>query len=134
MSVSPLGIPQQRQESEVTSTIELNDADIFPIEKVLQVLNARGTGQRRDLEAFRIEILERFGAIGFKVDVKVYEAETYGDQVVYVYKIEIRDRYEGEFDPDQMVAETTADILDLGTKGVINTSGLWTPPGSQPAG
>lgn len=133
MTVSPFG-PAAQQESELTSTIELNDADILKIEPVLQVLNARGPGQRRDLESFRQEILERFGGIGFKVDVKVFEAETYSNEMVYVYKIEIRDRYEGEFDPNQMVAEATADILDLGTKGVISTSGLWTPPGSQPGG
>lgn len=132
MTVSPFGIPQQAEspESELTSSIELNDTDILRIEPVLQVLNSRGPGQRRNLEDFRKEILERFGAIGLKTDVKVFEAETYGNEKIYVYKIEIIGRYEGQFDPDQQVAEVTADILDLGTKGVISTnSGLWVPPG-----
>ena len=126
---SPLGLGQQQ--SELTSLVELNDTDILRIEPVLQVLNSRG-GKRVDLESFRKEILERFGGIGFGVDVFVYEAETHGREMIYVYKIEIQRRLEGQFDPDQQVAEVTKDILDLGTGGVINTSGLWTPPGSQP--
>lgn len=130
MTVSPFGLTPQ--ESEVTSLIEVQDSEIPRIEAVLQVLNSRGPGQRRDLESFRQEIMERFGAAGYRVDVRVYEAETYGSEMIYVYKIVIEERLEGQFDPDQQVAEVTSDILDLGTKGVINTSGLWTPPGSQP--
>lgn len=126
---SPLGLSPQQ--SELTSLVELNDSDILKIEPVLQVLNTRG-GQRADLESFRKEILERFGAIGFGVDVFVYEAETHGREMIYVYKIEIQRRLEGQFDPNQQVAEVTRDILDLGTQGVIKTSGLWTPPGSVP--
>lgn len=131
MTVSPFGIPHQ-EESSLTSTIELNDSDILKIEPVLQVLNSRGPGQRRDLESFRQEILERFGAVGFGVDVRVHEAETHGGEKIYVFQIQIERRLEGHFDPDQQVAEVTSDILDLGTKGVISTNGLWTPPGSVP--
>lgn len=122
---SPLGLSPQ--ESELSSSIELNDADILVIEPVLQVLNTR-QGRRTHLDDFQKEIKERFGAIGFKTDVKVFEAETYSSEKIYVYKIEIIGRYTGQFDPNQQVAEVTADILDLGTKGVINTSKLWTPP------
>lgn len=134
MTISPYGhyVPDEvPDESELSSAIELNDADILKVESVLQVLNSRGPGQRRNLEDFRKEILERFGGAGFKTDVKVFEALTYGGEQIFVYKIEIIGRYEGAFDPDQMVAEVTADVLDLGTKGVIKSSGLWVPPGNN---
>lgn len=125
---SPLGLSPEQ--SELTSQIEINDSDVLKIEPVLQVLNSR-QGKRTDLESFRKEIMERFGAIGFGVDVKVFEAETHGHEMIYVFKIEIQKRLSGQFDPDQQVAEVTKDILDLGTGGVISTSGLWVPPGSR---
>jgi hypothetical protein len=116
--------------SEVHSLIDLNDADILVLEGVLKHLNKK-QGTRQSLEGFRKEAVERFGEAGFRVWVKPYEADTYGGEVIYAFDIEIRERLEGKFDPDQMVHETVSDILGLGTGGVIKTNGgLWTPPGT----
>ncbi len=103
--------------SEVTSQIELNDQDILRMEPVIKMLNDR-KGSPRNLDAFRREAIERFEDVGFRVDVKVYDTNVQG---VYAFDIEIQDRYEGKFDPDQMVWEATNDVLDLGTKGVLKT-------------
>lgn len=108
----------------VTSNIEdMNDADVLKLEKVIKILNAK-MGSRRDVDAFQREAKERFFNAGYRVDVKVYST-TQSD--TYAFDIEIQERLEGEFDPDQMVYEATNDILDIGEKGVISTKGLWRP-------
>ena len=105
----------------IDSLIELNDSDILRLESVQRILNDR-LGARLNLEAFRKEILERFGEIGFKVDVKVWTTQTPG---IYAFDIEIQERLEGKFDPDQMVHEAVNDVLNLGESGFIKTdSGL----------
>ena len=121
----------------VGSLIELNDSDILRLEAVVKILNER-QGKSLPLDAFRRECIERFAEAGFKVDVKTYETNQPG---LYGFEIEIQDRYEGEFDPDQMVYEATNDVLDLGDGGVIKaapilaaeekkqSSKLWTPGG-----
>lgn len=108
----------------VTSNIDdLNDADILALEKVVNILNAK-QGKILNLDAFQREAKERFFNAGFRVDVKVY---TTNQDRTHAFDIEILERLEGEFDPDQMVYEATNDILDIGEKGVISTKGLWTP-------
>ena len=120
--------------SDLTSMIELNDSDILRIESVVKILNDR-QGKVLNLDAFRREAEERFAEAGFKVTVKAYTTNQEG---LYAFDIDINDRLEGEFDPDQMVHEATNDILDLGTGGVIKSapllaqqsqpkSKLWTP-------
>lgn len=110
---------------DVTSLIDLHDSEILRLEEVLRHLNTR-QGKAVPLEAFRKEALERFGLAGFKVDIKVYDTNVTG---VWAFDIEILDRLDGEFDPNQQVHEATSDILDLGTKGFIKPGGgLWTPP------
>lgn len=123
--------------SDLTSMIELNDSDILKIEKVVNRLNERQWQSGVNLDAFRREAEERFAQAGFKVTVKAYTTNQEG---LYAFDIEINDRLEGEFDPDQMVHEATNDVLDLGTGGVIKSapilaqqsqpkSKLWTPGG-----
>ena len=111
----------------VTSAIELNDSDILRLEGPFRLLQAR-QGQSLNLEAFRQEILERFGNVGFVVDVKVWSTNL---DKVYLFEVEILRRIEGMFDPDQMVHEVTNDILGLGTGGVLKSdvtpSGLIVP-------
>lgn len=122
--------------SDLTSMIELNDADLLRIEAVVKILNAR-QGKSLNLDAFAREAEERFADAGFKVTVKTYETTQKG---LYAFDIEINDRLEGQFDPDQMVYEATHDVLELGTGGVIKSapiiaqqahdhgkSKLWTP-------
>ena len=111
----------------IDTLIELTDTEVLRMEKVLRLLNDR-SGKTLNLEAFRVETVERFADAGFGVFVKTYETNQPG---MFAFDIEIRERLAGQFDPDQQVAEVTNDILDLGTGGVINShGGLWTPPGS----
>lgn len=109
--------------SEVSSLIELNDADVIRIEAVLKTLQEK---QRKyvALEKFRQEIIERFGLAGFGVKVSVWDTNA---ESVYHFDIEIERRLEGQFDPDQMVWEATRDVLNIGEGGVIKTSGIVTP-------
>lgn len=122
--------------SDLTSMIELTDSDLLKIEGVVKILNAR-QGKRLNLDAFAREATERFADAGFKATVKTYDTTQQG---LYAFDIEINDRLEGQFDPDQMVYEATHDILDLGEGGVIKSgplraaeekkqSQLWTPDG-----
>ena len=124
--------------SDLTSMIELNDADILKIESVVKILNDR-QGKVLNLDAFRRESEERFAEAGYKVTCKAFTTNQEG---LYAFDIEINDRLEGKFDPDQMVYEATNDVLDLGTGGVIKSapiiaqeqkkqSKLWTPGGHQ---
>jgi hypothetical protein len=100
---------------DVTVNIDLMDSEILKVERVLNVLNEK---QQRyvDLEAFRKEIIERFGLIGFKVAVRVYTTNV---EQAYAFDVDIVERLAGEFDPDQQVHEVTNDLLDLGEGGVI---------------
>lgn len=110
--------------SSLSSQIDLNDSDILTIERVVLKLSEK---QSRivSLEGFRQEIIERFAEEGFKVGVNVFE--DLSQKGLYAFEIEIQDRLEGEFDPDRQVYEATADILGLGTKGVIKTGGIVKP-------
>jgi len=112
---------------EMTSMVELHDSDILRLEGVLRLLNAN-LGQRRNLEDFRREIVDRFAEAGFRVEVKVWQTATDG---MFSFDIEIRERLEGRFDPDRMVHEVTRDILDLGEGGVIKTGGGVILPGKH---
>lgn len=122
---------------DVTSNLpDLNDSDILALERVVMILNER-QGMALPMEGFRKEIIERFGQAGYKVDAKVWTTNQEG---LYAFDIEIIDRLEGQFDPDQMVYEATNNVLDLGEGGVIKSapliaqqahshgkSQLWTP-------
>lgn len=105
--------------NEMTSQVEIMDSEILRIEKVLEALNALQGKGGVNLEAFRKEAIERFAGIGFKIEVKVY---TTNEEGVYAFDLEIVDRLEGQFDPDQQVHEVTNDILGTGDTGVINTA------------
>lgn len=122
--------------SSLTSLIDLNDADVLRIESVVKILNDR-QGKVLNLDAFAREAVERFADVGFRARVNTYDTNQQG---LYAFEIEINDRLEGEFDPDQMVYEATNDVLELGTGGVIKSgpvraaeekkqSKLWTPDG-----
>ena len=102
---------------EVTSQIELTDSEIIKIEGVLQHLSQK-QGRIQHLDGYRREIIERFAGIGLGVNVRVYTTTQSG---LYAFDIDITERVMGEFDPDQQVWDVTHDILDLGTKGVIDT-------------
>lgn len=108
--------------SSVSVNCEVMDSELLRIEQVVNKLNERQWTQGVNLEAFRKEIIERFGEIGFRVGVEVWSTDQEG---LYAFDIVISDRLEGEFDPDRMVSEVTNDILGLGTGGVIKAkSGL----------
>lgn len=99
--------------------LEVNDSEILKIEGVLKKLQER-QGYGTNLEGFRKEAVERFRAIGFDVNVRVYETDEAG---LYAFDLDLVGRVAGEFDPEQQTWEATNDILGLGTKGVIKTDG-----------
>lgn len=105
-------------ESSLTINCEVMDSELLVIEKVLEKINERQGKGGVNLEAFRKEIIERFAAIGFRVEVKVYTTDQEG---LYWFEIELADRLAGQFDPDRQVHDVTHDILELGDSGVINT-------------
>ena len=97
---------------------DLNDSDILKIEEVLDVLNSK---QSVLLDDFPRECKERFYNAGFAVRVDMYSTNLDG---VFMPEITIQARVEGEFDPDQMVWETTKDVLGIDETGggVIKSS------------
>lgn len=95
----------------LTSHVELYDSDLLAIERgPLEWMKSKQT-TRVDLEGFRRAVVNQFGHIGFRVDVKVFET----DQAdVYAFDVEIREKLERkEFDYDRMVHEVTRNILEL---------------------
>jgi hypothetical protein len=112
--------------SDLTSTIDLTDSDILKVEQVIKVINDQ-QGRRTDMDGFRRQIIDRFHDAGFVVEVKCYTTNQRG---LYAFDIEIRDRVEGEFDPERQVYEATNDILGLDgvNGGVIKSAPLLAQP------
>lgn len=95
----------------LTSHVELYDSDLIAIERgPLEWMKAKQM-TRVDLEGFRRAVVDQFGSIGFRVEVKVFET----DQAdVYAFDVEIREKLgRKEFDYDRMVHEVTHNILEL---------------------
>lgn len=111
-----------------TDILDLTDSDVLKIERVYNDLMERFRRRSVLLNDFQKEAEDKFAQIGFKVRVDMYETNYPG---VYMPEITIQDRYEGEFDPDQMVYEVTKDILDLGTEGVIDSKPMLNPDGTK---
>ena len=104
----------------MTDRVELLDSEILDIEKGPLAWAKSRYGKSMNMETFRRNLIDQFGEIGFRVDVKTYETNQPG---TYSFDVEIIERLPGnkEFDLDQMVHEVTNDILDLGEGGVIKT-------------
>lgn len=107
---------------EVTSDINLYDSELLRVEEVALKLQEK-TGTRRDAEDFRREIIGRFEEIGLIVQTRVLiPADTpYGREPEFVmFGVVITDRCEHKpFDHERQAHEVRADILDLGTGGII---------------
>ncbi len=101
------------------SLLDIHDSEIQRIEKVVAALNQK-QGTHQNLEKFRLEIIERFQEVGFRVHVTCYTTQVEG---MVAYDIDIVERLDGEFDPDQQVWEATHDVLELGEGGVIKSKG-----------
>lgn len=97
------------------------DSEILEIQRVHRELEGR-TYKRHNLDSFQREIVERFGQIGWKVDVKWFSTNVAG---TYIPQVDIVDRIETkEFDHDQMAHEVQNDILGLGEGGLIKDTRL----------
>lgn len=101
---------------EATSLIEIHDSEVARIGEVLAVLKEKQEKGGVYLEGFSREAVDRFAAVGFKVEVKWFSTNVEG---VYIPEIEIQERLEGTFDYDRQVHEVTNDLLGLGEGGVI---------------
>jgi hypothetical protein len=101
---------------EINSQVELHDSDRIKLNKLkIELEQFQGKGGI-NLEAFRKHALDRFHAIGFEVDDKIYETNVEG---VYWFEWSIVKRLEGEFDPEQQHHEVVNDILGTGQSGMI---------------
>ena len=102
---------------DLTKTMDVHDSEINMIHEILNILRRRSASVR-NYDDFQREIIERFGQIGFVVDVRWYETDQPG---VLMPEINISNRTEKgfHFDRDKQVHEVTNDILGLGEKGTI---------------
>lgn len=120
---------------DINSSVELYDHDFLAMESGPLRWANQQQGKTRDIHRFTEDLKEQFAAIGFGVDVQVWDTNQEG---TYAFKIEIRSRLDGSaFDHDRQVHEVVSNILDIpGQEGWIKTSDalahhnreLWTPP------
>jgi len=109
--------PQQAPDAgSVESLVDLYDSDILVIEEVFKRIQA-SEGQSRDMEGFRLEVVERFAEAGFKVDCRMWSSDVPG---VYLPEIVIQDRMKPTpFDHSRQSWEVQNDILDIEGGGVV---------------
>jgi hypothetical protein len=95
--------------SSISSNIQLYDSEIIAMDPIVRWMGDQR--QRRvDLESFRKEIIERFGMINLRVNVKVWETNV---PDVYAFDVDIAGRVkESAFDFDKMIWEVTHNILE----------------------
>lgn len=97
------------------------DSEVLKLENVLKTLQGR-TATPRNYEHFENEIKDRFWEVGFRVDVKWWETNIDG---TLIPEIEVTERIEGEFNPEQQAHEVVNNIVGIPEdegKGVIKTS------------
>ena len=120
----------QEYESTVESEVDLYDSEVLAIQRVVGIIS-EAVGTRRSLEGFRQEVIERFGEIGFLVDVRVFEGEIEGQHgdPVFFFKIVLTARCDPKpFDHERMAHEVRADLLHGGKNATRRTaSGLYLP-------
>lgn len=101
----------------VEANIDLYDSEIVEIRRVLKAIQTN-VGKRRNLETFRQEVINRFGEIGFTVEVRMYEAVRETDpEVGFVHPtitITGRIEQEEEYDHARQGHEVRADVLGTG--------------------
>jgi len=107
----------------VSDVLDLYDHEVKAILALQAELNARAQSQRLNYTAFEREIRERFGQLGFTVDVNWYRFSLGGtEQDGAMPEITVTGRAEAHtFDPDRQVHEAVHDVLDLGEEGWIKT-------------
>lgn len=89
--------------------IEIHDSEILKVEKVMKKLKERALTPR-NYQHWENEAIERFWDIGFRVDIKWWETDVDG---MLMPEIEIRERVEKPFDPDQQVHEVVNNVVGL---------------------
>jgi hypothetical protein len=106
---------------------DLYDHELIALRKVGERLAEYG-GQRRDMEGFRQEVIDRYAKIGFVVRCNVYETDQPG---VYIPEVELVGRVEAhEFDHDRQVHEVTHGLL-TDEPGIVTESGRLKEPPKQ---
>lgn len=103
--------------TEVGSDIDLYDSEIVQIRQVIADLS-QNIGKPRNLEAFRQEAINRFGEIGFHVEVRLYEAHDpmrLSKRTFIHPAITIQDRivHEDEFDHARQSREVQTNTLKV---------------------
>jgi len=89
---------------------EVHDSDILRMEKVYRWMVDQ-QGKRRDMENFRKEVIERFHAAGFVVNVLTFDTD---QPEVYTFEVEVLRKVQPKaFDYDQQVHEVVNNLLEL---------------------
>lgn len=108
------------------SVIELYDHDFPVLEGVLFKLFHSTVGKRRNLESANVEIRERFGEAGFRVEIQWIECN---DGEWYEPKVLIVGRVEDEpFDHEQQAREVQTALLGIDEPGAITREGRVVSP------
>lgn len=104
--------------TELDSDIELYDSDRIALRQIVDALSASSTGKQRSIDGFAREVLDKFAAAGFYVDVRMFTDEGYSgpeSERVWYPKIVITGRIEkdAEFDHERMGHEVRSNILGV---------------------
>lgn len=113
----------EHESGAVQSDVELYDSDRAALAGLVNFLNARHLNHTKDPERFAKEVVERFFAIGFHTEVRIFvlEDRVTGEVAGWEPSIIIEDRVnpEEEFDHDRMRYEVRSDILGMNAQGNI---------------
>lgn len=102
---------------------DILDSEILEIEKVYNFVNAKAQHSARlNRGEFDREIVDRFAAIGFRVEVAWWHTD---QDDVKIPEIQITGRINQSpfgFDHERMQHEVRKDVLELGQGGIIKAS------------
>lgn len=104
--------------------LDIYDSELEKILALQAELNDKIRFRKLNYGDFEREIRERFGELGFTVNVSWYRYSVGGqEQEGAMPEVTVTGRTDGKFafDPDRQVHEVTRDILGTGDEGVIKT-------------
>lgn len=106
--------------NDVNALVDIYDSEIPALEEAVAALNEQ-VGQRRDLESFRQEAIERFAKAGFEVKVTAHYTRTPG---LFAFDIDIIGRLDPEpFDHERQSYEVRHDVLGIDGAVTIGPNG-----------
>lgn len=110
----------------MSDVLDLFDSEVKQIIELLAELNDKAKHRKLNYGAFEREIREKFGKLGFTVDINWYRYSVGGIEQVGSAMPEItvtgRTDDKFQFDPDRQVHEAVSNVLEIpGEEGWIST-------------